>query len=85
MKVPTSTGEIVYTISEGEDMLITTMSFKESVDLGKNLFKDTFRSQGKYREETEKVKVSLSKRAWFLHSLLTISRIVHPALGFASW
>ena len=57
----------------------------ETLRFLKQLFKDTYRKDGAYREERDRVMNSLYPKAWLIHLCINATRIVYPILGMAQW
>ena len=62
---------------------IPKMNMKETLYFIMQLTKDTFSAGGSYREEMQKLEVSLGTRAWLTFIIQALTRIVFDFSGIA--
>ena len=60
-------------------------TFSQSWQFTKKLLKDAYTGGGSCREEFKKLQKNLYFRAWIIHSILTVARVIELVFGNASW
>ena len=61
------------------------MSKRATAVFVKNLFLDTFRHGGTFRNAMLEVEDLLCTKSWLVHVFVTLSKIVYPIFGQAYW
>ena len=73
--------------SRKNTMRFNISSVRVTFTFSAQLFKDTFRRSGLFKEKEEMkiIKNSMMTKAWVTHLILMLSRVVFPVFGIAYW